>query len=52
MSGETLTGGDVTLLTILCFLLKLLTFRSTDVAVRKKYVQLVESVKENGGDVK
>ncbi|XP_046839768.1 protein pelota homolog [Xenia sp. Carnegie-2017] len=27
-------------------------FRATDIAVRKKYVNLVESVKENGGEVK
>jgi stalled ribosome rescue protein Dom34 len=27
-------------------------YRANDVAVRKKYVNLVESIKENGGDVK
>ena len=28
------------------------TFRASDLPTRRKYVNLVESVKENGGDVK
>lgn len=35
-----------------CFNMLLRLFRSTDLPTRKRYVKLVESVKENGGDIR